>query len=45
MTSYRLESGGAINRGQALNFTFDGRTYRGSRAIRLPRPCWPTIRC
>ncbi|MCJ9673257.1 2Fe-2S iron-sulfur cluster-binding protein, partial [Neorhizobium sp. SHOUNA12B] len=29
MTSYRLGSGGAINRGQSLSFTFDGQTYKG----------------
>jgi len=29
MTSYRLAAGGAVNRGQLLNFTFDGRTFRG----------------
>jgi len=29
MTSYRLGSGGAINRGQSLSFTFDGPTYKG----------------
>ncbi|MEQ1404281.1 sarcosine oxidase subunit alpha family protein [Neorhizobium sp. Rsf11] len=29
MTSYRLASGGTVNRGQLLNFTFDGRTFRG----------------
>jgi sarcosine oxidase subunit alpha len=29
MTSYRLESGGALNRAQALTFTLDGRTYKG----------------
>jgi sarcosine oxidase subunit alpha len=29
MTSYRLDSGGALNRAQALTFTFDGRTYKG----------------
>ncbi|KGD99912.1 sarcosine oxidase subunit alpha family protein [Rhizobium sp. YS-1r] len=29
MTSHRLASGGMVNRGQLLNFTFDGRTFRG----------------
>jgi sarcosine oxidase subunit alpha len=29
MTSYRLESGGVVNRAQALTFTFDGKTYKG----------------
>ncbi|WP_117191715.1 sarcosine oxidase subunit alpha family protein [Rhizobium terrae] len=29
MTSYRLASGGAANRGRSLTFTFDGRTYKG----------------
>ncbi len=29
MTSYRLDRGGAINRAQALTFTFDGRSYKG----------------
>jgi len=29
MTSYRLGSGGAINRSQPLGFTFDGRSYKG----------------
>ncbi|RWX78908.1 sarcosine oxidase subunit alpha family protein [Neorhizobium lilium] len=29
MTSYRLDAGGAINRAQALSFSFDGRNYKG----------------
>ncbi len=29
MTSYRLGSGGAINRGRPLDFTFDGRSFKG----------------
>ncbi|MFB9947714.1 sarcosine oxidase subunit alpha family protein [Rhizobium puerariae] len=29
MTAHRLGSGGMVNRGQPLNFTFDGRTFRG----------------
>ncbi|TDK39271.1 sarcosine oxidase subunit alpha family protein [Rhizobium deserti] len=29
MTSYRLDAGGAINRAQALTFTFDGQSFKG----------------
>jgi len=29
MTSYRLPSGGAVDRERALNFSFDGRAYKG----------------
>ncbi len=29
MTSYRLDAGGAVNRAQALEFSFDGRSYKG----------------
>lgn len=29
MTSYRLGSAGRVNRGQPLNFTFDGKSYKG----------------
>jgi sarcosine oxidase subunit alpha len=29
MTSYRLDSGGSINRGHALSFSFDGRSLKG----------------
>ena len=29
MTSYRLDAGGAVNRAQAIGFSFDGRSYKG----------------
>ena len=29
MTSYRLDTGGLVNRGQVLKFSFDGRSYKG----------------
>ena len=39
---FRLASGGVIDRTRSLNFTFDGKTYAGYRAIRSPRRCLPT---